>query len=230
MDLPVNDIHEEGVHHIAKLLTNTNVVNKLYLSGNHVGAEGLKSLCEALVTNTSLTELYLTHCSIVVSEDNGPVLTEMLRRNNTLKVLHLSFNILTESGCHYIATGLKDNTCLRELTLSRCGITDRGVESVSTGLNDYIEELYLHNEEITISGLKTLASHLITPARLRLLWIPYHVKSSINSVFGPVNEVRMRNGLPRIGVYGEWLLYVFVCTLYTDDHSTLCHSTIVVVQ
>ena len=231
MDLTDNDIHEEGTHHIAELLTNTNVVNKLDLSRNRVCAEGLKSLCEALVTNTSLTELDLYGCSIVVSEDNGPVLTEMLRRNKTLKVLNLSWNSVTESGCHYIATGLKDNTSLRALNLSYCGLTDLGMEILSTGLNDYIEELYLGgNEEITISGLKTLASHLITPARLRLLRIPHQLESSINSVFGPVNEVRMRNGLPKIDVWGEWLLYVFVCTLYTDDHSTLCHSTIVVVQ
>ena len=231
MDLSYNDIHEEGVHHIAGLLTNTNVVYKLYLSWNRVGAEGLKSLCGALVTNTSLTELDLTRCSIVVSEDNGPILTEMLRRNNTLKVLDLYRNSVTGSACHYIATGLKDNTSLRGLNLSHCGITDQGVESLSTGLNDYIEVLHLEdNEGITISGLKTLASHLITPARLRLLWIPFHLESSINSVFGPVNEVRMRNGLPKIVVRGEWLLYVFVCTLYTDDHFTLCHSTIVVVQ
>ena len=233
MDLSHNDIHEEGVHHIAELLSNTNVVNKLDLSGNHVGAEGLKSLCGALVTNTSLTELNLTDSSIVVSEDNGPVLTEMLKRNNTLKVLNLCRNSVTESACRYIATGLKDNTSLRELNLTNCELNNHGVEFLSTGLNDYIEVLYLYgNEGITISGLKTLASHLITPARLRLLGIPHHlaIGSSINSVFGPVNEVRMRNGLPKIDVDGEWLLYVFVCTLYTDDHFTLCHSTIVVVQ
>ena len=204
MYLSHNDIHEEGAHQIAKLLTNTNVVYRLNLSWNHVGAEGLKSLCGALVTNTSLTELNLTYSSIVVSKDNGPVLTEMLRKNNTLKVLNLQGNSVTESACHNIATGLKDNKSLRELNLSHCGITDQGLESLSTGLNDYIEVLHLYgNEGITISGLKTLASHLITPARPRPLWIPHHLKSSINSVFGPVNEVRMRNGLPKIDVEGE---------------------------
>ena len=169
MSLRGNDIHEEGAHHIAELLSNTNVVYNLNLSGNRVGAEGLKSLCNALVTNTSLTELDLSMCSIVVSEDNSPVLTEMLRRNNALKVLSLSWNSVTDSACHYIATGLKDNKSLRELNLTKCGLTDREVESLSTGLNDYIEELRLYgNEVITISGLKTLASHLIIPARLRL--------------------------------------------------------------
>ena len=231
MYLSHNDIHEKGVHHLAELLANTNVVSKLDLSWNIFGAEGLKSLCEALVTNTSLTELDLSSCSIVVSEDISHVLTEMLKRNNTLEVLHLLGSILTESACHYLATGLKDNTSLRELDLYHCGLIDRGIENLSTGLNDYIEVLNLDgNTGITISGLKTLASHLITPARLSVLRIPRHLESSIKSVFGPVNEARMRNGLPKIYVRGEWLLYVFVCTLYTDDHFTLCHSTIVVVQ
>ena len=209
MYLSNSNIHEEGAHHIAELLTNTNVVYKLDLSGNDVGAEGLKSLCEALVMNTSLTELDLAYCSIVVSEVNGPVLelTEVLRRNNTLEVLHFSGNILTGSSCHYIATGLKDNTSLRVLHLFNCGLTDLGVESLSTGLNDYIEEMYLDcNNGISISGLKTLASHLGTPARLKLISIPSHLKSSINSVFRPVNEVRRRNGLPKIDVQSEWLL------------------------
>ena len=215
MNLSNNDIHEEGAHHIAELLTNTIVIYKLNLSGNHVGAEGLKSLCGALVTNTSLTELDLSLCSIVVSENDGPVLTEMLRRNNTLQVLNLSWNILTESACHYIATGLKDNTSLRELDLSDCELNDLGVESLSTGLNDYIEVLRLNgNKEITISGLKTLASHLIIPARLRWFCIPNHLESSINSVFGPVNEARMRNGLPKIDVYGECMVALCVCVYF----------------
>ena len=215
MELRENEIHEEGVHHIAKLLTDTNVVYKLKLSENRVGAEGLKFLCGALVSNTSLTDLYLYDCSIVVSEDNGPVLTEMLRRNNTLKVFDLDGNSVTESACHYIATGLKDNTSLRELDLSHCSLTDQEVEVLSTGLNDYIEVLHLDgNTGTTISGLKTLASHLITPARLRLLGIPYHPISSINSVFGPVNEVRLRNGLPKIVVWGEWLLCVYMYFVY----------------
>ena len=227
MDLRSNDIHEEGAHHIVEILTNTNVLHKLNLKGNHVGNEGLKSLCEVMLSNTSLTELNLANCSIVVSEDNGPVLTEMLRRNNTLKVLDLSGNSVTESGCHYIATGLKDNASLRELHLFNCGLANRGVEGLSTGLNDYIEELYLDcNSGISISGLRILVSHLITPARLRLVLIPIHLESSINSVFGPVNEVRMRNGLPKIDVWGEWLCLRVLCILITISLIAICRTII----
>ena len=210
MYLSFNDIHEEGAHHIAELLTNFVVVD---LWSNPIGADGLKSLCVALVTNTSLTNLILNSCSIVVSEDNGPALTEMLTRNNTLKYLSLGDNRLTESGCHYISSGLRKSTSLRELKLYYCKLTDQGVEILSTGLNNYIEVLDLYGNN-KITGLKNITSNLITPARLIKVCIPYHLKSSINSIFGPVNEVRLRNGLPKIDVQGEWLFCMLVCTLY----------------
>ena len=56
-----NDIHEEGIHHIAQLLQNTSVVRKLVLTHSSIGDGGLKRLCEALSTNTILEEL--NHCA-----------------------------------------------------------------------------------------------------------------------------------------------------------------------
>ena len=214
-----NTIHEEGAYHIANFIMNTSVVHKLFLPYNNIGAEGLKSLCEALVTNTSLTELYLSGCSIAVSEDNGPVLTEMLRRNNTLKVLSLSVNILTDSACQYIATGLKENTSLRQLNISYCELTDREVGAICFGLNDYLEVLHFYgNEGMSIRGLQSLASHFNTPLRLQYVVIPRHLKSCINFIFGPVNEVRMRNGLLEIDVKSKCMVIRFrmynLCTLY----------------
>ena len=58
LNLSVNDIHEEGIHHIAQLLQNTSVVRKLELTNNPIGDGGLKRLCEALSTNTTLEELH----------------------------------------------------------------------------------------------------------------------------------------------------------------------------
>ena len=208
--MPANDIHEEGAQHIAELLTNPIDVQSLNLFSDRIGAEGLKSICEALVTNTSLTELSLSNCSIEISEDNGPALAEMLRRNNTLKVLDLSANSLTDTVCHYISSVLEENTSLRELNLCSCKLTDRGVLSLFTGLNDHLEELHLgSNQGLTISGLGAHASHLITPAQLRVIGISHHL---IHVIF-PVNQVRIRNGLPKIDVWGECHL----CVSYVND-------------
>ena len=54
-----NDIHEEGIHHIAQLLQNTSVVRMLDLTHNPIGDGGLKRLSEALSTNTTLEKLWL---------------------------------------------------------------------------------------------------------------------------------------------------------------------------
>ena len=200
LHLQSNNIHEDGAQQIAELLSK-DLVHVLNLSDNSIRAEGLKSLCKDLFTNTSLTALHLRDCSLVVSENNGPVLSEMIRRNIALKILSLSGNReLTDSACHHIGSGLKDNTSLRELKLSECDISDRGVESLSTGLNHYLEVLSLYgNIRISVYGLRSLARHLITPAALRTVVFPYHLDGCLNPVIRAVN-VRMRNGLPKINL------------------------------
>ena len=71
MDLVNNDIHEEGISHIAQLLKNTSVVCKLNLYSNPIGEGGLRSLCEALSNNTTIQNLDLRECSLTLSEENG---------------------------------------------------------------------------------------------------------------------------------------------------------------
>ena len=123
IDLANNDISEQGIYPLAEVLDKTKLVHYLDLSHNPIGDNSLKSLCEALITNTSLTSLIVSDCSITISEDNGPVLGELLRKTTTLNIFDLSKNQeLTSSGCQYIASGLKDNKSLREFSLSDCGL------------------------------------------------------------------------------------------------------------
>ena len=78
------------------------------------------------------------------------------------------------------------------------------MQELSTGLNNYIEELNIgSNKPITENGLGILVRHLTTLSGMRGLIIPYHLESSINTVFSEVNEERRRNGLPEIKVIGE---------------------------
>ena len=202
VNLGDNDIHEEGMYHIAQLLKTTSVVCKLTLSYNPIGEAGLKSLCEALSTNTTLKHLDLGECSLTTNEKNGHLLCQLLSTNTSLGYLRLSGNTITD--CCHIAAGLSNNKTLQILVLHCCGLTDKSVNDLSSGLNNYIRELYIGgNGLITESGLRTFARHLTTLSGLRRLWIPNHLKSTINTVFSEVNEERRRNGLPEIEVTGE---------------------------
>ena len=197
LNLFINDIHEEGIHHIAQLLQNTSVVKELVLIGNSIGNGGLKRLCEALLTNTTLEELDLGYCSI----NSGPLLGQLLGENTSLHCLNLQGNIIT--NWRSIAAGLSKNRTLRKLVLYNCGLTDKCLEDLSTGLNDYIQDLnFAINDSITKDGLNILVRRLATLSGMRQLTIPSDLVSSITPVLNEVNEERRRNGLPEIQLNG----------------------------
>ena len=197
LDLSINDIHKEGIHHIAQLLQNTSVVRKLELTGNPIGYGGLKRLCEALSTNTTLEELKLAYCSI----NSGPLLGQLLSENTSLHGLGLQGNRITE--WRSIAAGLSKNRTLRNLSLFNCSLTDECLEDLSTGLNNYIQVLNIaDNDLITENGLNVLVRRLTTLSGMRQLTIPSHLISCITPVLNEVNEDRRRNGLPEIKLIG----------------------------
>ena len=190
-----NDIHEEGIHHIAQLLQNTSVVRELALADNHIGDGGLKRLCEALSTNATLKELALASCSI----NSGPLLGQLLSENTSLHRLNLQGNKITD--CLSIAAGLSKNRTLRRLQMRFCGLTDKCLEDLSTGLNNYIQDLDISgNPSLTEDGLNVFVRRLTTFSGMRQLTTSRLV-SSLTPVLNEVNEVneeRRRNGLPEI--------------------------------
>ncbi len=191
LSMSSNDIHEEGIHHIAEVIENsTNLISTLDLSFNPIGNSGLSTLCEALSTNTSLKSLNLTNCSLTISYDNGAVLYQLLNKNNSLEHLELSIN--TVINCRHIAAGLAVNKTLRRLNLRFCKLTDQSIEELSTGLINKIETLLIYgNDVITEDGLKTLARHLTTHcSELTRLRISDHPRSCIETVFRDANKLR----------------------------------------
>ena len=190
LDLSNNDIHEEGIHHIAQLLLNTSVVRVLGLDHNPISYGGLKRLYETLSTNTTLEELDLAYCSI----NSGPLLGQLLSVNTSLHCLNLSGNKITDY--HSIAAGLSKNRTLKELSLCDCGLTDKCVKDLSTGLNKYIQCLNIAlNDLITEDGLNIFVRRLTTLSGMRQLTISSHLVFSITSVLNEVNGERKTNGL-----------------------------------
>ena len=128
LNLGSNDIYELGASYIAEVSRTTSVLRKLNLWGNPIGSEGLQSIAEALTTNTSLIELDLNGCSLKITEENGPILSNMLQKNKSLRELYLFNNSsLSDHQASFIINGLKENTTLKTLDLSGCGFTDEGI-------------------------------------------------------------------------------------------------------
>ncbi len=193
IDLQDNRIHEEGARYLARILKN-NVIRRLRLNSG-IGETGFLSIADATITNSSLIQLSLCRCSLEITENNGPVVKEMLQRNSTLEVLDLSDNRrLSDAGAFFIAEGLKRNSSLKELNLCSCRIGDHGVKLLGEALveNDSLSELGLRGNLMSESGLTLLLEHLKSNEAL--------VKLSLSDCFRSadvqeiINEIRQRNG------------------------------------
>ena len=165
----MSNIHADGIHSIAQFLQSSNIVKKICLDpilSSHecnIGELGMRYISEALIRNTSLTELKMMGCNIEVTEENGPVVQKMLENNQTLQTLKLEFNrAISDTGAHYIGRGLMHNTTLKCLSLPYCGITSEGVRSLAEILmvNRSLEELHLDGNKIADEGVSYLAKGL----------------------------------------------------------------------
>ena len=133
IDIIDNGITEEGASYIAEVLEATKVLRKLSLEINPIDDKGLKCIAEALITNTSLIELGLGYCSLKITVENGPALTEMLQRNKTLQKLALRGNkAISDDQTSFIIEGLKKNTTLKTLDLEWCSITEEGIRLIQS--------------------------------------------------------------------------------------------------
>ena len=129
-----------------ELIASASVISKLDLSDNPIqdGEDGLSHLCQALTTNTSLVELYLSNCSL--HKACGPALRLMLETNKTLMSLDLSWNSrISDHNVAGTAEGLRNNHSLKCLILCSCGVSVTGMNSLADCLmvNDSLEELHL---------------------------------------------------------------------------------------
>ena len=128
-----NEITKEGASYVAEVLRTTRALRKLYLWYNSIGDKGLQYIAEALTTNTSLIKLSLELCSLRITEENSPTLTELLQKNKTLRELDLSGNMaISDNQASFIIEGLKKNTTLKTLYLRRCSITKEGIHLIQS--------------------------------------------------------------------------------------------------
>ena len=110
-----------------------------------------------MITNTSLVELNLCNCSLKITDENGPIVTEMLQRNKTLREINLinNFNI-SDAGIVYIANGLEKNTALKCLKMS--GDSAVGgkalVSSIATNASIPMVKLEIHNYDMSTEDSK----------------------------------------------------------------------------
>eukprot|EP00200_Dunaliella_tertiolecta_P008671 CAMPEP_0202373586 /NCGR_PEP_ID=MMETSP1127-20130417/4595_1 /ASSEMBLY_ACC=CAM_ASM_000462 /TAXON_ID=3047 /ORGANISM="Dunaliella tertiolecta, Strain CCMP1320" /LENGTH=918 /DNA_ID=CAMNT_0048970523 /DNA_START=167 /DNA_END=2923 /DNA_ORIENTATION=- len=117
-----------AVSGLAAALPQIQALQVLDLKGNVVRDPSLKTLCEALSKNSSVTSLSLSECGLGVPECHA--VADLLRHSPVLERLDVSHNALGHEGCSHVALALTASTSLQHLSLSHAGCDD----SVVTGI------------------------------------------------------------------------------------------------
>jgi hypothetical protein len=146
----------------------------LNLQNNQMTSEGISFLASALIDNTTLETLYLDTNR---TSDQGVLsLTKTLSMNKSnLKRLSLASNGLTDEGAVYLAEMLKTNQTLTILNLSSNQISDRGIYVLGKALaghNKHLEELYIQsNKLVSDASVDILVNMFNCNSILRRFWV-----------------------------------------------------------
>lgn len=109
-----------------KGLSENHSLEVLDLSGNDIGDEGTRFLCQGLQASpkSRIRELLLGKNEIGIQ--GGILLASYLKQNSTLEKLDLSHNALRDEGCSAIAESLRSNSTLISLNLKENRIGGAG--------------------------------------------------------------------------------------------------------
>eukprot|EP00571_Detonula_confervacea_P009881 CAMPEP_0172301870 /NCGR_PEP_ID=MMETSP1058-20130122/3683_1 /TAXON_ID=83371 /ORGANISM="Detonula confervacea, Strain CCMP 353" /LENGTH=659 /DNA_ID=CAMNT_0013012163 /DNA_START=117 /DNA_END=2096 /DNA_ORIENTATION=+ len=143
----------------------------LNLRGNNIGDDGVTAFANALVNNTKLTDLDLSHTQGSVSSVGWRTFFNLLRNpNSALENLHLSANNIIDGSVALVVDALGSISSLKYLDLrSNHSIIASGWMTLSNLLrhpNCILEELHLEdnddsiNDEVVIAFANSLANNI----------------------------------------------------------------------
>ncbi|XP_016117109.1 NACHT, LRR and PYD domains-containing protein 3-like [Sinocyclocheilus grahami] len=170
-------VTDEGCAALASALrSNPSHLRELDLTGNKLGASGVKRLSDGLKDpRCKLEKLWLRDCG--VTDEGCAALASALRSNPShLRDLSLSGNKLGASGVKRLSDLLKDPRCkLKKLWLRDCGVTEEGCAALASALRSnpsHLRDLSLSRNKLRASGVKRLSDLLKDPrCKLEKLWL-----------------------------------------------------------
>ncbi|XP_066512286.1 NACHT, LRR and PYD domains-containing protein 3-like [Hoplias malabaricus] len=137
LDLSNNDLQDSGVEKLsAALKSSLCKLETLRLTVCKLGEKSCEDLGSVLLVNSSLKELDLSNNDL---QDSGVEKLSAALKSSLCKLetLRLSFCLVTEEGCAFLASALSSNTShLKELDLSYNHPGDTGVKLLSVKLED----------------------------------------------------------------------------------------------
>ncbi|XP_078251709.1 NACHT, LRR and PYD domains-containing protein 3-like [Rhinoraja longicauda] len=136
----------------------------LGLSGNDLGASGVKLVTEALRKPDCKIQI-LGLDNVGLTNSGGEDLVSALRTNRSLTELHLNRNKLGDSGVKLVSAALENPDCkIRRLQLNYVGLTDSGAEDLVSDLstNCSLTDLGLEHNSLTDRSVPSLRRLILT--------------------------------------------------------------------
>uniref|UniRef100_A0A0E0DZP0 peroxidase n=1 Tax=Oryza meridionalis TaxID=40149 RepID=A0A0E0DZP0_9ORYZ len=147
VDFSGNGITAVGIEAFDGILQINTALKSLNLSGNAIGDEGAKKL---LLNSTN------------IGDEGAKAISDMLKKNKTIRTLQLSNNTIEYSGFASIAEALLENNVLRSLFVNGNYGGPLGASSLAKGIlgNKTLRELHLHGNGFGNEGVRALMSAL----------------------------------------------------------------------
>ena len=124
LKLKNNKITSKGSIYISDLIKNCKNLKILDLSYNDLKSEGVKNICQAIISNNSTLEQLIINgnkCNDYCSDD----IFSMLINSKKLILLSLNGNFFTNKGIDKILSSLKKNNTLKQLSIGENKIDQR---------------------------------------------------------------------------------------------------------
>ena len=168
LDLVNNNLSEQVADGLAAAIWANSSLEKLWLSGNHLGSSTVV-VVNALKEITTLKDLALND-NKNTSEELAYALASVITHNKLMERLLLSDNNLNDDGVIGIAQSLRECCKLKCINLQSNKVTERAAEALAHVIssNTGLEELYLGNNQLQLGVIK-IATALNIISSLKIL-------------------------------------------------------------
>lgn len=196
-----NEIRECAKYITSVLITNTSLTS-IYLNDNHIDYEAVKILGHALTLNTTLNVLELAGNYI---GDKGIILlSRSLLLNTSLTSLNIGNNDITVKSVRALSNYLSKNTSLKCINLSANNITCGCIELAHSLIkNTTLTSINISQNYIGDAGAKAFANTLLQNNSIK------HLDVSLNNIVGDgaielAGALSKNTGLNSLNIYNSF--------------------------
>jgi len=189
IDMTSNEFGIEGLRCMIPFLQNSPQLKSLWFGGIDMETEGFNMLINAL--DESTVKVLIVDCCNVTDIS----LLGTCNISNHLEEINLLGNHIGREGCIILSNLLqREGSPLKVLCLSHTGVTDEGAEIIATSLkhNKKLKELHLVDNSITEEGHKVFLKLLVDISSIESTYNSNHSlkKCSLIEYGTPISEMQ----------------------------------------